>query len=171
MTDAKDHLSLLFLDFDGVLNCHEKLPGSVYCGIDRAKVLLLNRILQSVPDVQIVISSSWRYMILRGDMTVKGFEMLLLLHGVNCHERVHGHTCADGDIADEPDHGDREAWEKAGLMMRAEQIRQYVDEHKPRRFVVLDDLPLEVENFVQTDAELGLTDADAVLAIEILNDF
>lgn len=87
---------ILFLDIDGVLNAHRQLP-SGYCGIDRAKAEWLNAVLYFVPDAKLVISSAWRYMMLRGDMTLKGFEYLLLVHGVNCRERLHGYTEADPD--------------------------------------------------------------------------
>lgn len=164
-------MKLIFLDIDGVLNGHEKLPGSVYCGICLRRAGLFNRILESVPDAKIVVSSSWRYMIFRGDMTLRGFEMLLMLCGVNCEGRVIAHTCPDGEIQDEPAHDDAEAWRRAGLAMRRGQIFKTLEELKPALFVVLDDLPLSgVPNLIQTDATAGLTEIEVERAIKMLAD-
>lgn len=84
-------MKVIFLDIDGVLNDHTQMENH-YCGTKYECVQQFNRILDAVPEAKIVISSAWRYMILRGDVTLKGFEMLLLTHGVKCHERVIGHT-------------------------------------------------------------------------------
>lgn len=159
-------MSIIFLDIDGVLNDHTKLP-SGYCGIQLPQAQRFNRILAAVPEAKIVISSAWRYLILRGDMTIKGFELMLLIHGVLCYGRILGHTAADGEICDEPDHHDRESWERIGLQMRAGQIARAVEELRPSRYVVLDDLPLDVPNLVRTDGGTGLTEADAARAIQL----
>lgn len=160
-------MTLIFLDIDGVLNGHEKLA-SGYCGIRPDCAARLNRLLETVPDAMLVISSAWRYMILRGDMTLKGFEYLLLVHGVQAHGRVLGHTEADDELCNEPNHFDADAWKAIGLRMRAEQIRKYIAHAGATRFVVLDDLPLEVESLVQTDGAIGLTDEDVECAILVL---
>jgi len=156
---------ILFLDIDGVLNAHGKLP-SGYCGIDRDKAQLLNFVLHEVPELQLVISSAWRYMMLRGDMTLKGFEYLLLVHGVHCADRLHGHT--EADPVCEADHFDLDAWRTVGLKWRAEQIAKYVSEHKIERYAVVDDLDLCVPNFVRTDDARGLTSEDAYRIIGLL---
>lgn len=164
-------VKIIFLDIDGVLNGHGKLPGSVYCGICLLRAGRFNRILNAVPEAKIVVSSSWRYMIFRGDMTLRGFEMLLQLLGVNCEGRLIGHTCPDGEIEDEPHHGDAEAWRTAGLRMRRQQIMQTVKELKPTSFVVLDDLPLHgTPNLIQTDPKEGLTDIEVDRAIRMLRE-
>lgn len=160
-------MRLIFLDIDGVLNDHSQLP-SGYCGIRRESVEHLNHILDSVPDAKIMISSAWRYMILRGDMTVKGFEYLLLVHGVKCRNRIEGHTGADGSIEDEPNHFDVDAWKIAGLRWRADQIVEEVCYWEPKAYAVIDDLPLSVPNLVQTDGKIGLTREHADRVIELL---
>lgn len=162
-------MKVLFLDIDGVLNPHERMATG-YCGICRERAGHLNRILATVPDAHIVISSAWRYMILNGSMTLRGFEFLLLIHGVCCHGRLHGHTCADGDICEEPPHDDMEAWREIGLAMRAGQISRYVAEHGVVRFAVLDDLPIDVPNLVLTQSGIGLTAAEADKVIELLTE-
>jgi hypothetical protein len=161
-------MRLVFLDIDGVLNGHEKLD-SGYCGINHVIASRFNRILDAVPDAKIVVSSAWRYLTFQGHMTVKGFEFLLLVHGVKCHERVFGVTEPDGDIKDEPDHFDASAWVKAGLRWRVDQIRAFLAGVECSQFVVIDDLPLVIENFVQTDGKVGLTNDDAANAIAILS--
>jgi len=162
-------MRLIFLDIDGVLNDHTKLA-SGYCGIQQPQVEQFNRILDAVPDAMIVVSSAWRYMTFRGDMTLKGFEYLLLVHGVKAHERVYAVTETDGAIEQEPDHFDADAWRVAGLRCRNQQIRRVVNENRMRLqgYVVLDDLPLSVPNFVQCEGTIGLRSGDADRAIEIL---
>lgn len=161
-------MKIIFLDIDGVLNAHEKLA-SGYCGASRPQVELFNKILRESPDVKIVVSSAWRYMILRGDMTIKGFEFLLCILGVDAHGRVVGHTVADGEVADEPNHFDTELWRSIGLKMRALQIEKYLAENQVDRFVVLDDLPIKVPNLLQTDSGVGITERQVTHALRILN--
>ena len=157
---------ILFLDIDGVLNDHTKLP-SGYCGIQFDKVLQLNRILDAV-DPQIVVSSAWRYQVTEGAMTLRGFETLLLVHGVKCHNRVLATTQRDPVIA-EPDHMDTDTWNRLGLQWRSHQITRWLAANGSAcPFVVLDDLPIDVPNLVQTDGSIGLTRADADRAIQIL---
>lgn len=146
---------LIFLDIDGVLNRHDQWTNG-YCGTHVENVVLLNRILAET-DAVIVVSSAWRYNVLRGDMTVRGFENLLLSHGIDCHRRLIGVTCSDEDL------------EGRGL-----QIRHWLNENGGgRRYVVIDDLDLGITEqghpFVRTDGEVGLTDRDANKAISILS--
>jgi hypothetical protein len=115
-----------------VLNDHTPLANK-YCGTRSQCVLVFNDLIDDLPDVKIVISSAWRYMILRGDVTLRGFEMLLKTHGLKVHERIIGCTGPDGRIEDEPDHHDLEAWKTAGLRWRREQILDWVFEHNPMR--------------------------------------
>ena len=169
----------LFLDIDGVLNDHAQMANG-YCGTKPSCVAAFNRILGEFPDAWIVISSAWRYMILGGDMSLKGFEMLLQTHGVNCHGRVVGHTGPDPWPHELPDFKvDPESWKKAGLKWRASQIRDYVEKDSylqwyeidaVRQWFVIDDLDLDIraKRFYRTDGSTGLTDVDADKIIEIL---
>lgn len=162
-------MKLIFLDIDGVLNGHEKLATG-YCGIRQENAQHLNRVLDTVTDAKLVISSAWRYLTFQGHMTLKGFEYLLLVNGVKALNRIAGRTEPDGAIENEPDHHDADAWNKAGLRWRRSQIERYLklDALPDSRYVVLDDLPLGMTNFVQTDGATGLTEADADEAIRIL---
>jgi hypothetical protein len=156
---------ILFLDIDGVLNRHCRFPNG-YCGIDREQVEVLNEVLYAVPSAKLVISSAWRYEILNGNMTLKGFEYLLLVHGIACRGRLAGHTAIDP--CDEPNHYDAEAWRVNGLRWRAEQIREYVEIYGIERYAVVDDLDLQVPNFVRTDGAWGITDDHAERIIALL---
>lgn len=132
---------ILFLDIDGVMNAHEKYENG-FCGIGRTQVFMLNHILRECPDLKVVISSAWRYMITRGDMTLQGFEYMLITHGVNIQNRIIGHTAEDLS-PEEP---------------REVQIKQYVEKNNIKHYVVLDDLNLlNLENFVKCDPKRGLT--------------
>ena len=52
---------ILFLDFDGVLNCEttEERYGSMFLGLEPEKINLLNEIVERT-SVEIVISSTWK---------------------------------------------------------------------------------------------------------------
>lgn len=145
---------VIFLDIDGVLNDHRPHK-SGYCGTTRRCVGYFNQILRQTP-AKIVVSSAWRYLILKGEMTIGGFSSMLLTHGVECHERVIGTTCLDEEI------------EVRGL-----QIRHWLNENGgDRRYVVLDDMNLGITDcghpFVRTMGSIGLNRCDANLAIAIL---
>jgi hypothetical protein len=138
------NIPILLLDMDGVMNGHERWPNG-YCGIRYDCVENLNIILAAHPDMKIVISSAWRYMILGLDVSIKGFEYILLVAGVNAYGRVWGHTCSDEAIPS-----------------RAEQIKQYIIKHDVKQYVVLDDmsdedLAGEIPNLIRTDPKEGLT--------------
>lgn len=151
-------MKLIFLDIDGVLNTHSPFPNG-YNGIEGAPRMCLNALLGSEPDAKLVISSAWRYLVLNGSMTAVGFERLLLTHGIDAHERVHGITAADPDTFENRKtiRFDAEQWRIAGLRFRVNQIMDYVAIVKPSGFVVLDDLPLEnCPNFVRVDDAVGL---------------
>ena len=163
-------MRLLFLDLDGVANDHVPLP-SGYCGVLGQGRDALNHILAAVPDAQIVISSAWRYACINRWMTLKGFEFLLMTHGVCCRDRLLDHTAGDPQEFHEADHNppfNVDQWKEAGLRWRAAQIRESVALHVPLTWVVLDDLPLEIETLVQTDPAVGLTMEQAEVAVAIL---
>lgn len=155
---------LLFLDVDGVANGHERHTNG-YCGIRPDCAERLNRILNAVPEAQLVISSSWRYLVLNGSMTLQGFENLLLTHGLSVHGRLHGVTVSDERVAGP----DASLEGRAGLLVRSMQITGYAIEFRPERWCVLDDLDLPHLHgrLVRTDGERGLEDhhVDAVVAL------
>lgn len=180
----------VFLDIDGVLNGHEKMSNH-YSRMRIDCVEFLNLILNSGDDIRLVISSSWRYLIHSGSMNLQGMENLLLTHGVDCHGgRLIGITESDEVTAERmgcPSHGinemprdewfganAREVWyqwvNEHGAFIRGTQIYKFADERPEiKKFVVIDDLDLDMREQVRTDGEIGLQRADVRRAIEMLN--
>jgi hypothetical protein len=76
-------VKILFLDIDGVLNGHDWNDESQSCNIRRECVAHLNRVIRET-GCKIVLSSAWRYIVLGGDMTLKGFGYMLRTHGLVC---------------------------------------------------------------------------------------
>lgn len=157
-------MKVIFLDIDGVLNDGHAEEGAAYCGIQRPLVGRLNRILHAVPDCQLVISSSWRYFIFAGHMTITGFEVMLAAAGVHCRGRVHGHTESDEKCCVPQKLSDDTWYDRT----RAKQIEAYIDEHSILQYVVLDDMVMDIPNLLLTNCWEGLTDEIVDKAIELL---
>lgn len=143
---------VIFLDIDGVLNGHYAW-GTGDSLIDSNCVKRLNDIL-TVTKANVVLSSAWRYQVIGGTTTLKGFQYLLISHGVDKCLRVVGHTPSDEEI---PERGD--------------QILKWIEDNKfDGCWIVLDDLPLDKvkDNHVRTDPDKGLTDEDVQKALSML---
>jgi hypothetical protein len=148
-------LRVLFLDIDGVLNCAgQRSDLAESSSLDAGAVARLNDVIART-GAKLVLSSSWRYLILGGAMTVSGFEYLLRTHGVakGC---LAGHTCGDEDTPE-----------------RGAQIHRWLAEHETvTGWAAVDDgrLQLGADGWrqVQTDQRLGLTDGDAEALVRIL---
>lgn len=148
----------LFLDIDGVLNTHKAFENHYY-GIKYALAKKLNRIIDNVLGLQIVISSSWRYLVLNGDMNMGGLTAMLNTHGIKANHRIAGVTRAE-TIEGE---------------FRISAIRDYVVENNISRWLVLDDVAIAPEGeivpeFIQTYAPKGLTAKQAKFIIRYFND-
>jgi len=136
----------IFLDIDGVLNGHQQHDNR-YCGTDPESVKVLNGLLDATK-AKIVLVSAWRYFILRGEMTLAGFNGLMHTHGLNFHSVV--------------DHvGPDRGWQ----MDRAFLIREWFDNRYGTahavNFAILDDMDLGysgslLKHFFQTDGKVGL---------------
>jgi hypothetical protein len=148
---------IVFLDIDGVLNNHSRQM-NLYCGIHKDKIDLLNQVILRT-NCDIVISSAWRYMVIGGEMTVKGFEYMLLSHGLRCYDRVIDVTPSD-----------------EAIQSRGKQISGWLSKNKEKfnvqEYVVVDDLSLDIEScghpFVQTDGTVGLEQMHVEEMITIL---
>lgn len=162
---------LLFLDIDGVLNCHEwdKEVGSGQ--IHEDKIFRLNRILRET-NAKIVLSSAWRYLVHRKEMNLVGLDWLLRSHGL-LKDRLKGITRADTTTRI---NGDPSTWVTPNE--RGLQIHEYIDHHvmcgnELGNFCVLDDLDLGITThklpFVQTNSDVGLQDGHVHQVIRILN--
>ena len=148
-------MKVIFLDIDGVLNAGDFDADAESSSIDRRAVGRLKRVLRDT-GAQIVLSSSWRYMVLEGAMTLSGFEYLLRTHGMpkgcllDC-------TCADEMTGD-----------------RGAQIRRWVAEHRPlEQWAVLDDVELALGDegwrHVRPRRDQGLSEDDAAALVRILS--
>jgi hypothetical protein len=138
---------VVFLYIDGVLNNHSRVI-NFYCGIHPELVQRLNQITDAT-DASIVISSAWRYMVYGGAMTLRGLCYLFATHGIKAP--IIDITQRDEEVP-----------------QREEQIAEYIIKHGIQQYVVLDDLPLQIPNFVKTEGNVGLTDTHVKQAIEIL---
>lgn len=159
-------MRVLSLDIDGVLNRHNSHANG-YNGIDPINVQWLNYILDELPDVKILIHSAWRYMIIGGRMDLKGFEYMLMTHGVNCEGRLVGHTEPDGDWA-------HDATNKSdAIIERTEQIQRWWDSEDRGGggcLVAVDDLPIRNRLSVQTNGNIGLSFKDAEQIITLFRE-
>jgi hypothetical protein len=160
-------MQLLFFDVDGVLNRHKRRRNG-YCGLEPACVSNLCRILAACPEVQLVISSAWRYAVTGGSMNCRGFEYLMMTYGApyrQLHQRIHGHTVTDEAMAmqlglmEEGAELDYLWLKENGCELRVEQIDAYAAAAGCTSYVVLDDLELPLPQLVLTDPAVGLTRA------------
>lgn len=165
---------VLFLDYD--VNDHRNLANG-YCQLKTKCVKELCRILDNCPDVNIIISSAWRYMMF-GDtpaLNERGMEYIMCLFGADYHsinKRIIGKTISDEEMCELLGISENNAevdylWLKDnGCLLRREQILLAAKDDK---FVVLDDLNLEMPELIQTDGNVGLTKTQADKIIKIMN--
>jgi hypothetical protein len=171
---------IIFLDIDGVLNGHDFDAGAQSCTIRPECVREFNRVLAGTGAV-CVLSSAWRYLVTRGDMTLAGFEYMLQTHGVaGC--RLIGHTAPDehcvwcGHRRTKPNLNHETKQPTCPVCDReceqAAWIRDWLFHHgsQGRNWLVLDDLPLPglESRHIWTDGNFGLSSADADHAIAYL---
>lgn len=141
-------MNFIFLDIDGVLN-NGNPKESGFCGFDSHCVDNFNYIIDNVKKPRVVISSSLRYLVLEGYMTLRGFEHMLLFSNIKVWGLVHGVTCSE-----------------RGCPGRGNQINKYISENKIDKYVVIDDMELDIGNFVKVNG--GLKKEDSYKAIKIL---
>ncbi len=163
-------MKVIFLDVDGVLNAHEPFHPDVMCGaFHRDKVELLNGVLRRT-DARIVLSSAWRYLVHRGEMTLQGMDWLLRSHGMLA-DRLIGVTRLDtmGERKN-PATGLIEPWPIEDE--RGQQILDWLAANPVDAHVVVDDLDLGIRAaghpFVQVEGTAGLCKDDAELIEDML---
>ena len=147
---------IIFLDIDGVLNniINYQWQTETQPLILTKLMHLLNNLV-SRTHAKLVISSSWRYQIISGATTIRGFEYLLKSHGFI--GSVIDYTCSDEERT-----------------TRGQQIKKWLDDNNYfGRYVILDDHDDDLElyhpdNTIITDGSVGLTEADVEAAINIL---
>lgn len=138
----------IFLDIDGVLNGHKKYPNG-YCGTDYANVELLNRIIEAT-NAKIIVSSAWRYFVLRGEMTVGGLDGMLATHGLKWRSVI---DVLGPDVFDANGETDRGQAIKDWFRLK------FGFAHAVK-YIAIDDLDLGYRNhgipFFQTESDEGL---------------
>ncbi len=169
----------LFLDFDGVLNGHDYCPKRMSTTLHRDKVELLNWVLEET-GAMVVVSSAWRYFLVRNEMNLVGLDWLLRSHGLIAN-RVVGVTRPD-TMERGVYKGHKGTWPVCNE--RGIQIADYVREHNIQRYAVVDDggyedpphntiwTDLGIRSaghpVVFTDGKVGMTRLDAAKLIDIL---
>jgi hypothetical protein len=160
---------LIFLDLDGVCNCHDFNMLAQSNIIHQDKIALLNHIITET-NAKIVLSSAWRYLIIRKECNLKGMDWLLRSHGLMAG-RLIGFTEADTMIDGKPMKDER-----------GKQISSWIEKHKfDGKYVVLDDGGTDDEGVwtdlgintaghptVWTKSNIGLTKELAEEAINLL---
>lgn len=133
-------MKVIFLDIDGVVNCattKERHRGCI--GIDPYLAFIFWKITLEVPEVKIVLSSSWR------------------CNNVNIEEIKRQVLCDIYDVTPPP-------WyekENNHHSTRGEEIKKWLDAHpEVERYAIVDDdtriLPEQIPNFFKTTWEKGL---------------
>lgn len=155
--NIKMNRPIIFLDFDGVLNTEQhqaklavdRLPNKDAWGplFDPRAVANLRKIIDAT-DAAIVISSSWRYIHQPGSLRMM-WEVREL----------------PGEILDTTPYG-------AAYISRGEDIECWLSQHGQHDYVIIDDLddfyPTQHDRYVETNPIVGISEADAKTAIEIL---
>lgn len=147
----------LMLDIDGVLNGHEAQDNH-YCTIDRVRMKLLNQIVRE-SKCRIIIISSWRYLVLQGSMTIRGFGQMLATYGASLEtqESIDGTLGYDVNTQDRYDRG--------------KLVLDFLNTHIHSSAVVIDndDFGYTALGLQLVQPQCGITEEDAQLAIQMLS--
>lgn len=169
-------LNLLFLDIDGVLNYLTQDGNNSYSGrfrtgeeIEPKLVKKLNKVFHEIPNLKIVISSSWRVNMKRTIWALKfaGFEYV---------ENIIGRTSSAYAVTEKYYKDKLINLEPPYTLLnsrRCEQILKWIIDNpgvskKLNNFVILDDESYDIigdrgfnllkSNFIKTQSNLGLSD-------------
>ena len=167
-------MRILFLDIDGVLNTEnsqaqlraEGKPGWDDYGtlFDPAAVANLKRILDAVPDVRIVVESSWK------DNGLDELRLMWTERGLpgTLYDVTPTYFCEELLTIDlsNPDN-----IRKIEGRAKGKEIRAWLRRHTGPdcRYSILDDVDLRLPNQVRTNPDMGLTMKEAHEAIAMLN--
>lgn len=166
---------VLFLDFDGVLNTGKYQAERRDAGqsgwdefgplFDPEAVENLKMVLDAVPDVLLIVNSSWK---LDGLNCMKALWKARKLPGF-----IHGIT---PDYVPDLLNIDLEKYENIALLAgKGNEVKQWLTENAPEgcTYVILDDmpdfLPEQEEHLICVNPVTGLTMEDAMKAISLLN--
>lgn len=162
-------MKIIFLDIDGVLATRFRERDEFGHLFDPKTVAALRKIIYFT-DAKIVVSSTWR---------ISGFEVMKELWE---HRQLPGEVI---DVTGITHHGFRgleiRTWLNQQITYKTKEVIQdgtrYVEPDEKidlvDSYVIIDDdsdmLLRQRNQFVQTNAQIGLTEADAIRAIKILN--
>jgi hypothetical protein len=140
-------MKVCYLDFDGTINNFHTHSNSTGTDFSATACTNLNKLLNSVPDLKIVVSSSWRM------WGLTKMKEILAKNGIDPDKVI--------DITgDEPGE-------------RGDQIQAWLDRNSNvDGFVILDDeqdMGHLIDHLVHTNAYVGLTEENVKEAIKILN--
>lgn len=158
-------MKVLFLDFDGVLNKHGVSPEKPqwakswpFKWIEAKLVHQLDSIIDEHPNLEIVVSSTWRKHFSLGEL-----KSVLHDHSIEAGKRIIGVT---------PDHtGDMRT-----SANRGDEIQAWLDKQPKnlvKTYAILDDdsgmLPAQQTHFVHINGYYGITEQDAQQVCQILS--
>jgi hypothetical protein len=144
---------IIFLDVDGVLNGHEWINQDGFVPkINKPQARHLYILLRQSA-AKVVLISSWRSMVHSGKMDLRGMNSLFKSHGIRNIDVIDVLPPHDPALNHRDD--------------RTILLNQWVSEHRPKSYVVLDDLPLDVKNLIRPDPGMGLDDGHVELAMRM----
>lgn len=171
-------LNILFLDIDGVLNYASPTPANSYNGrfpngeeIEPKLVKKLNKIFEEVPNLKIVVSSSWR-----GNM--KRLVWALRNAGFLYIETIIGKTPRATAVTEKPYNGETiELTPQYTLLYerRSQQILKWFLDNpgiskRMNNFIIIDDEKYDISGkmgfnfldqyFIQTNSDIGLSNTN-----------
>ena len=142
-------MKVIFLDIDGVLNKENWMLNNTPW-IDENKLKLLSNLCKKTK-AKIVLSTNWR------DIWFEPMYINSKGNGINLAHKLFKKYKLDV-IGVTPSFG-----------MRESEILTYLSDNDFDSYVVFDDNKLNLPHFIQTDKSKGLTEADCINALSILN--
>ena len=140
-------MKVLFLDIDGVVNSEECLKrgdakGGIL-GIDPYLAFLVGKIILALPELKVVLSSSWR-------------------HWPNGRKTVGEKVCSIYDVTGSEPYL-KELPNGVDNVQRGREIQKWLDAHpEVERYAILDDdsdmLPSQLPNFFKTSWKKGISE-------------
>ena len=146
-------MKVIFLDFDGVLN---NSNNSEYHNMfSHNNFINLKKIIDNT-DSYICLTTSHR----NRELSLLLFEKVCTIFGIN--NRVIGKTDENSELSSI----------NQNSILRVNEINDWLQNPSNKnleKWVILDDMDMNINNFVRTNYKYGLTDDDANKAILILN--
>lgn len=159
----------LFLDIDGVLSTNKTYKNMLhdnYCHFDEDAVCYVKQLLIAFPEIEIIISSSWRLA-----LTVPELREVFRIRGCNFHDRIIDKTPYLN--YDNTDHYTLNMSVPRGCEIDM-WLRKNTADIDRYRYVILDDdsdmMLWQKDNFVQTNVHKGISQMNVFDAIRILGE-